>query len=661
MKNLQAPFKFDPNLIHAFVISLSIVAGVNYFGVSWTGTFLLAWAILACWPKLKQGIPWVSGSLPAWALTWLIWLVMLVWVSHTPYSSWFYFWTLSGLPIALLAWQLLDQPDMVWALLRKGLWLGAAVFSLLGTWQVLGGEVVRAHGPMADPNAYAAALNLLWFPLAARFLSVDWQETSRLSSFARGVVLLSIGLAFFSANSRGAMLSWLLVVPSLFWFNRRCTQFKGKAFLLLGLWALAFGLMKLVTNYNFAQAAAFSSSSFAARWLIWRSTWSMIEAHPWLGSGLGTWSLFYPAFRDNREWNTSGYYAHNDYLQFAAEGGVTTLVLFLVGMILVIRLLWRLLKREEKQTAQVEAIGLLLGVAAISVHAFVNFIFYHAFINIVAGLFIGRALQVSAGEERFRIIPLQSVSSGTRKLIAGLLVAIAGGQLLLHGLAGMLNSNNLAINALHRVYPAMTEDELARLIHAIRPNELAPQNLLLHNMTEAINMAGLFGKDSQRAVLIETEKAYDIAREHASNRTQLGAEEAMMLIENRKLLPEGEALKRAERIAIDNLRIDPRHAESILALAEVQFAQGHKGAGQSILAQAIPLLFRIRDRRLLEVVYVKHWLAPATNPELDKMEQALRKIQPYTVEGKGSDNLVLYDQVDKKLREIIRGAGAKLH
>lgn len=661
MKNPLATIKLDINLLHAGVISLAILAGINYFGVSLTGAALLSWASLAYWPKLKQGIPHLPGWLPAWALAWLIWLVVLVWISGTPYSSWFFFWTLSGLPIALLAWQALDQPDTVWGWLRKGLWLGATVFSVSGIWQVASSEAVRAHGPLIDPNAYAGALNLLWFPLAARFMAVDLRQTSHLSSFAKASVLLLLGLAFFAANSRGALLSWLLVAPLLLWFNRRSPQFKSKATLLLGLWVLAFGVMQLVTSYNLAQAAAFSDDSLAARWLLWRSTWSMIQIHPWFGSGLGTWSLFYPAFRDNREWGTTGYYAHNDYLQFAAEGGLVTLVLFLAGMVLVARLLWRQLKLKHKQPAQIEAIGLLLGVAAISLHAAVNFIFYHAFISIITGLFIGRAWQVSAGAEHMRIISIPAISAGSRKLLAGLLIAVAGSQLLLHGAAGLLNCNHPVMTALHRAYPKINEYEVAKLLHAIRPNEPIPQNLVLRYMAQGVNEAGLFGKDTQRAVLLETAETYDTARKHASNRTQLGAEEAALLIEHRKLLPAGEALQRAEKIALATLKIDPRHAESILALAETQFAQGRKAAGLNILAQAVPQLFSIRDRRLLEVVYVKHWLAPATNPELDKMEQALRKIAPYTVDGKGSDNPALYDQVNKKLREIMREASTQPH
>jgi O-antigen ligase len=655
MKNIFVHLKFNTALMHTSVIIITTLMGINYFGVAMTGGALLFWATLAFWPKLKPGIPYLPGKLTAWAFAWLIWLVILVWISNTPYISWFYFWTLAGLPIALLAWQALDQPDAVWAWLRKALWLGAVVFSGWGIWQVLNGEI-RAHGPLIDPNAYAGALNLLWFPLAAHFMALDFRQSSRLAVFAKLAVLLLLALAFFAANSRGAMLSWLLITPLFLWFNRRNLQFKNKAALLLGLWVLAFGVMLLVTSYTLTEATvnALKDDTVSARWLLWQSTWSMIQTHPWLGTGLGTWSIYYAAFRDGREWGTTGYYAHNDYLQFAAEGGFITLALFLIGIALFIRMLWQLGKLRDKQPAQIEAIGLLLGVAAVTLHAFVNFIFYHAFINILVGLFIGRAWQVLLGENRLRILVIPAISSGSRKLLAGLLIAVAGGQLLVHGAAGLLNCNHPAITALHRIYPAISEFEIAKAIHAIRPTEPIPQNLVLRYMAQGVDEAALFGKDTQRAVLQETVAAYDAARVHMSNRTQLGAEEAMLLIDHRKLLPDDEALQRAAKIALETLKLDPRHAESIVALADTQFAAGNKAAGLNILAQAVPHIFRIRDRRLLEVVYVQHWIAPTIDPKLNKMELALRKVMPYTVDGNSGEDPQLYDQVDAYLHEVMK-------
>jgi O-antigen ligase len=661
MKNLLTRIRPDQKYLHVSLIGLAILVGINYFNIALTGAILLALASLTLWPKLQQGLPIPQGALSRWALVWLLWLIVLVWISPTPYTSWFYFWTLAGLPVALLSWQLIDQPDELWPKLRTALWVGATIFAGWGLWQVIGQNALRAHGPLIDPNAYAAVINLLWFPLAARLLTLDWRHSPRYASALHLALLLLLGLAFFAANSRGAMLSWLLTAPLLLWLYRRAPQFRSKATVLLGLWVLAFLLMFFITQYNLTLAAAnaLNDDTASARILLWQSTWQMIQARPWLGGGLGTWSLYYPALRSSVEWGTTGYYAHNDYLQFAAEGGVLTLALFVLGLLFAARLLWRLSHKSAQTPQQFEAMGLLLGVMAISLHAMVNFIFYHAFVNILAGLFFGRAWQVLAGESRLRIMSMPALPSGTRKLLAALVIVIAGGQLLLHAVASLLNCNHPAINTLHRAYPAITEYELARFIHAIRPTEPIPQNLVLRYMAEGVDEAGLFGKKMQQDVLLETLAAYDAARLQMSNRTQLGAEEANLLITHRNLLPGNEALARAEKVALETLKLDPRHAESIIALADVQFAAGNKNVGLNVLARAIPHIFRIRDRRLLEVVYVQHLIAPVSDPELTKMENALKKVMPYTVDGNSGEDPALYDRVDAYLRKVMQQVRAR--
>jgi hypothetical protein len=145
----------------------------------------------------------------------------------------------------------------------------------------------------------------------------------------------------------------------------------------------------------------------------------------------------------------------------------------------------------------------------------------------------------------------------------------------------------------------------------------------------------------------------------ATMRTKMLADEAMLLIKYRTLLPEGEAIRRAQQVALASLKLDPRHAESIIALAETQFAQGKKSSGLNILAMALPHIFSIRDQRLLEVAYLKHKLAPTQIAELDDMDRALRKISPYTVDGKGGDDPVLYQHVAQRLNAIAHKAANK--
>lgn len=635
---------------------LATLAGINYFGVGWTALVLLAWAVYAIWPRLGGGLPVVTGALPAVAGLWLGWLIALVWISDTPYLSWFYAWTLAGLPIALLVWQFVQTPDVAWRWIRRGLWAGVTIGAAQGVWQVLMGGEPRAHGPLIDPNAYAGALNLVFFPLAAWFFARDRSRGSRWAASLQAGGLFLVALAFFSANSRGGLIAWVLGMTVLLVAMRGRPNYRAKVALLLGLWGAAFLLMYALTSYNLVQAAS-QDESVAARWYLWQSTWLMIKANSWLGTGLGTWSLHYPVFRDQREWGTTGYYAHNDYLQLLAEGGPLTVLILLVLLALAAHLLWRLIRLPRVDETRTEAIGLLVGVLAVSAHAFVNFIFYQAFVSILCGLFIGRALQVADEGAALRIRLVPAATSATRKLVAGTVVFIAAAQLLLHEAGRLLNCNHPVIAAIHRVYPPFTEYEVARFIHAFRPEEPIPRNIVLHYMAEGIDEAALLGPDGPRAVLNETLEAYERARKSAPNRTQLGAEEAMLLISHRKLLPDGEAVHRAEDVAFATLKLDPRHAESILALAEAQFAQNRTAAGLQILSQAIPHLFSIRDRKLLEVVYVRHLLAPARYPQLEDIERRLRKEQSVSVGGNPADVTGLNNEAEAVMRDVLRQAG----
>lgn len=639
------------------LVGLATVAGINYFGVGLTGLALLLWAVWAVWPSLGRGMPVVTGALPVVAVVWLAWLVALVWLSDTPYLSWFYCWTLAGLPIALLIWQFVQAPDQVWRWIRRGLWVGAVILSAQGVWQVLWGEAARAHGPLIDPNAYAGTLNLVFFPLAACFFARDWSHAPRSVTVLQGSVLFGMALAFFSANSRGGMIAWLLGIAVLLFAMRGRPNYRVKAILLLGMWGMAFLVMHALIAYSLVQVASMQDESVSARWYLWQSTWQMIQANSWLGTGLGTWSLHYPVFRDAREWGTTGYYAHNDYLQLLAEGGPLTLLILLTLLALAAHQLWRLVRTRDAREANTEAIGLLVGVLTVATHAFVNFIFYHAFISILCGLFIGRALQVADGGAgtRFRLLP--AATPFTRKFLAGVLVFIAAAQLLLHEAARLLNCDHPVIASIHRVYPPFSEYEAARFIHAVRPHEPIPRNIVLRYMAQGIDEAALLGPDAPRVVLSETLEAYEQARKSAVNRTQLGAEEAMLLIEHRKRLPDGEALRRAEQVAFETLKLDPRHAEAILALAEVQFAQNRTAAGLHILSQAIPHLFSIRDRKLLEVVYVRHLLAPARYPQLEDIERRLHKAPSVSVGRNPADVSGLNNQAEAVMRDVLQRAG----
>jgi O-antigen ligase len=68
------------------------------------------------------------------------------------------------------------------------------------------------------------------------------------------------------------------------------------------------------------------SNPYALRGTLLASTLKMIPGHPWLGSGMGTWPSEYPGFA-TYDWNLYVNAAHNDWAQWASEGGMPFLVL----------------------------------------------------------------------------------------------------------------------------------------------------------------------------------------------------------------------------------------------------------------------------------------------------------------------------------------------
>ncbi len=141
---------------------------------------------------------------------------------------------------------------------------------------------------------------------------------------------LQVGAVVSSASRAGAILVFLELAAVLFlaWFQRRGT-------LSLTVIVLAF-----VLSLGFAYAAGFHQvitklekpDQLSNRRLINQSSVNMIKARPLTGWGLGAYVPVYKMFAlyDDGTWVNQ---AHNDYLEWAAEGGIpyACLMLLLIG------------------------------------------------------------------------------------------------------------------------------------------------------------------------------------------------------------------------------------------------------------------------------------------------------------------------------------------
>lgn len=74
--------------------------------------------------------------------------------------------------------------------------------------------------------------------------------------------------------------------------------------------------------------------SASERLMLWRRAADVIKAHPFLGCGINTYNLSHAKYDTVKDSRVKGYYAHNGYLQLAAEIGLFGIAFFILFLIL---------------------------------------------------------------------------------------------------------------------------------------------------------------------------------------------------------------------------------------------------------------------------------------------------------------------------------------
>ena len=443
---------------------------------------------------------YAQGWLPKIMALWFLWFMISVFWSSAPYTSWLNAWILGSFPLIFLAWtwhteswKEIDQ-DKAWAWVRRGVF--GTVLILAGWaayqyvyWKHMGMSPagLRPYGPLLDTNSFAAWMNLLFFPglmvWMGRLETYDLQKDPRVRWEARAWLglLALILLAGFSTDSRGGLLSWLCTWPWVLWLYWKKPK-AGRRLALVGAVALlAFSLFQWSRNFDLIGhlSPSFISSNIStvSRWLMWKATWTMYLQHPWLGSGLGTYFLWYPHFRLAGEIGSAGTYAHNDYLQFLMEGGPINLafLLALAGGLAVT--LFRLVRKLRPlvgtgDSRKTEAFGLVLGVWAITGHALGNFIFYNLPLGVLAGLFLARAWQVFGPGPVVLIKPQAQWQTGA-KMVTGIVAGFELSFRLLLLLASVTLASQywvgIYLPKVWQVRALLGSNQLLRMLNPVNP------------------------------------------------------------------------------------------------------------------------------------------------------------------------------------------------
>lgn len=254
--------------------------------------------------------------------------------------------------------------------------LSTGLASLYGLEQHFFKGMTPPRSTFGNANFFAAYL-VLPFPLVlAIFINSIFsggrKNWGRILSLA--VLLPVMTLSLFLASSRGAWLGLGVSLISLSWLaclrvgRRRFATRVIPAFLALILILSAFLAPRLLKKESVKEGL--EKGTLGIRVLIWEGTFRMIAAHPFLGSGPGSFQVAYPPYRlpeyfGNPHAVDSTAHAHNEFLEIAAETGILGLAAFLWVLIIFFIKGIDIVREEAARSQRVLTMGLISGVAGL--------------------------------------------------------------------------------------------------------------------------------------------------------------------------------------------------------------------------------------------------------------------------------------------------------
>ena len=652
-----------------FILCL-IFSGFWYVGSALTGLLLITLVVVGLRSTFTRQV-WQDFALTKLMLIYIAWLFIVALNSPVPNTSMITLPVLAGLPVMyLMATNSLIFAE-IWKSLRVIFFVSAVGLAAWAVFQVIN-NVGYGHavGPLVDRNAFAALMNLLWFPASYLFIITKF-KTNPWQSTLEGIGLFVISLALFATASRGGIGIWLLLLPFLLWASYQFNKSKQLIAAILLIATLAFFCSATLLHSSVVErpiqlAALAQDASTNARLMMWQSTTKMALAHPFIGTGWGTFVGYYPAYRLPIENSTSGLSAHNDYLQLAAEGGIPVLLLQLGVVFGLLFQLKRVIKYVATD-ADLESVALLLGVLAVFIQAGVNFIFCFAFMNLLVGLYLARVAQLTDTVNTVRIYQFKKIRSWLKQLFTGFIILLIVAPFGLHLIAqACLTGIQPGLKVINFFKADISAYEIASFITIIRPVENLAQEYLTqsaeHVLTNLARETSIMNNDHLQ-LLNETLVRLENLRANSANNPNYGVREVELLITYHTILDSTNtdsnilkgktAYSKAYQIIGDNLKADPYHAKSMIALSRLQVVEGHTSNALHTLNLAEQHILTRRDQQLILVETLRQLAAPRIITELDDIEKELNLVQSDSETGKPLVLPVNFSELlDAKLNSI---------
>jgi O-Antigen ligase len=272
---------------------------------------------------------------------------------------------------------------------------------------------------------YFGACALIWqlliFERIERWLPTGKVSASsllrRLFLVRSGKITIAVSMflvclaAMLLTSSRAGVIGSLIVMiaaPALF-FRRRLPR-KGSVMMFTAGAAMALLLLEtLGSGVN----SRFDLDRLAdgGRWEAYKSTLKIIADHPWLGTGLGTFSLIFPSYRSEAVpiagiWDR----AHNTPLELASEVGIPLALLVIAAWIVaLVFLAWGI--RTRRRDVILPIAGCLVALLAVF-HSSIDFSLQIPGFSIMVGAVVGGGLAQSFRSAKARFSQKSADNAG---------------------------------------------------------------------------------------------------------------------------------------------------------------------------------------------------------------------------------------------------------
>lgn len=214
------------------------------------------------------------------------------------------------------------------------------LLSILGIWRYFHGEgFIALIWPYAAFSTFTTVSHFGAYIAILIPFAVSFMLAARNKFFPfLAVSILSAG--FFFGFDKGALVQLIASLFLLAVLLKRAGSLnlsKGSLIFILVIAAAVFsgGILQMLSGLFTADFAHSPDPTLWKRWLHWQDALRMISQRPFLGWGLDTFKFVYPMFK-NARLTQFVEFAHQEYLQMAAEIGVIGLCAFLWGIFAVL-------------------------------------------------------------------------------------------------------------------------------------------------------------------------------------------------------------------------------------------------------------------------------------------------------------------------------------